>query len=174
MWCCNLHTIRNVNILQEISLGILNTEKSWEMGNQWTSRTFRNKTACRKFFTFCLLIFLRNWWLPYKEWDRRIHSNWKVKKFLSNSSKDTYAIAIVNCIKKKVPCHSNDCRLKSNLLYKARHLKDKTFFLKPLLRILIRTISVLINLLFAYYLILSKVRMCLTNVSVMKQLRMVT
>lgn len=95
MWCCNLHTIRNVNILQEISWGILNTEKSWEMGNQ---RTFRDKTACRKFYTFCLLIFLRNWRLPYKEWDRRIHSNWKVKNFLSNSSKDTHAIAIVNCI----------------------------------------------------------------------------
>lgn len=103
-------------------------EKSLEMGNQWTSRTFRDKTACRKFYTFCLLIFLKNWWLPYKEWDRRIHSNWKVKKFLSNSSEDTHAIAIVNCIKKKVPCHSNDCRLKSTLLYKARHLKDKTFF----------------------------------------------
>lgn len=65
-----------------------------------------------------------------------------MKKFLSNSSEDTHAIAIVNCIKKKVPCHSNDCRLKSTLLYKARHLKDKTFFLKPLFRILIRTIIV--------------------------------
>lgn len=89
---------------------------------------FRDKIVCRKFYMFCLLIFFKNWWLFYKEWDRCIYFNWKVRKFLLNSFEDIYVIVIVNCIKKKVFCYLNDCWLKSILLYKVRYFKDKIFF----------------------------------------------